>query len=96
MVRFIYTEELEEIQEILCLNREFVKKLSLFLINDFSTEDKNISLNIQNLIALKFYQIADKELLIDHLKEYEDVTSFFIINCNKIGCRKSFSYSRSL
>ncbi|CAK6510687.1 hypothetical protein [Rickettsia helvetica] len=76
MVRFIYTEEPEEIQEILCLNREFVKKLLLFLINDFSTEDKNISLNIQNLIALKFYQIADKELLIDHLNEYEDVTSF--------------------
>lgn len=75
----IVFEEIDKTDKIIYRNRKFVKKLSLFLINDFSIEDKEANLNIQNLKALKFYKIADKKLLTDYLKEYEDVMDIFAL-----------------
>ncbi|WP_218459765.1 hypothetical protein [Rickettsia sp. TH2014] len=67
----ILYEETKKIKPLIDRNKEYVRKLSLFINNLFSIDNENITFNLKNFMALNFYRIADKQLLKEYLREQQ-------------------------
>ncbi|KJV91798.1 hypothetical protein [Rickettsia bellii] len=62
-------EDVDQIEPLIKRNKEYVKKLSLFINSLFSND--NIPFSIKNFMVLNFYSIADKQLLKKYLIEQQ-------------------------